>query len=341
MQGPQDYRDNDGSFFKRLMFWEYAGFFHAGMVTRNQRNAIIQHGTMTLVRRSALETAGGWAEWTICEDAELGLRLFRGGWQAVYSSRSFGRGVMPDDFAAFRKQRARWACGAMQIVRGHLGALVSPFRRELTLGQRWHFVTGWMPWVGDALGLMFLLLGLVWSVGLVLAPMRFEFPVVLFMLPTIGLFGFKLAHLAALYRSRVPCGAADRWGAALAGLALSHTIAKAVWKGLLTRNCRFLRTPKMADAPALVQGLAMAMEEGVLLVLTWSALAAVAWAHRFATWEASLWCLVLLVQSLPYLAAVTVPVLAALPAPALARRAIGQGVATPMADAVAVTGAGD
>ena len=52
-QSPQDYRDNDGSFFKRLMFWEYAGFFHAGMVTRNERNAIIQHGTMTLVRRDA------------------------------------------------------------------------------------------------------------------------------------------------------------------------------------------------------------------------------------------------------------------------------------------------
>ena len=53
-QSPQDYRDNDGSLFKRLMFWEYAGFFHAGMVTRNERNAIIQHGTMTLVRKAAL-----------------------------------------------------------------------------------------------------------------------------------------------------------------------------------------------------------------------------------------------------------------------------------------------
>ena len=72
------------AFFKRLMFWEYAGFFRLGMVTRNERNAIIQHGTMTLVRRSALEQAGGWAEWTITEDAELGLRLFRHGWQAVY-----------------------------------------------------------------------------------------------------------------------------------------------------------------------------------------------------------------------------------------------------------------
>jgi cellulose synthase/poly-beta-1,6-N-acetylglucosamine synthase-like glycosyltransferase len=313
VQSPQDYRDLDGSFFKRLMFWEYAGFFQLGMVTRNERNAIIQHGTMTLIRKQALRDAGNWAEWCICEDAELGLKLFRQGWQAVYAARSFGRGVMPDDFAAYRKQRHRWAYGAMQICRGHWRALLSPFNRDLTLGQRWHFAMGWMPWVGDALGLAFLLMGLAWSVGLVVAPMRFEFPIVLFMLPSIGLFGFKLVQIFALYGKRVPCGWADRAGAAIAGLALSHTIAKAVWSGVLTKRAPFLRTPKMANAPALVQGLVMAREELALLALTLGALAAVGIAHRFATWEATLWCAVLLIQSLPYVASVSVSLLAAMP----------------------------
>jgi exo-beta-1,3-glucanase (GH17 family)/cellulose synthase/poly-beta-1,6-N-acetylglucosamine synthase-like glycosyltransferase len=314
VQSPQDYHDNDGSFFKRLMFWEYAGFFHLGMVNRNERNAIIQHGTMTLIRRSALARSGDWAEWTITEDAELGLRLFREGWEAVYSPRSFGKGVMPDDFAAFRKQRFRWAYGAMQIVRGHAGALLNPFNRELSLGQRWHFVTGWLPWVGDALGLAFLLMGLLWSVGLIVAPMRFEFPIVLFMIPSIGLFFFKLAQIFALYGAKVPCGWRDRAGAAIAGLALSHTIGKAVWKGLFIRSAPFLRTPKMEDAPALVQGIVMAREELVLLGLAWTAMVAVGWVHHMATWEAVLWCAVLFTQSLPYLAAVTVSVVAAFPA---------------------------
>ncbi len=313
-QSPQDYRDNDGSLFKRLMFWEYAGFFHLGMVNRNQRNAIIQHGTMTLIRRRAIEEAGGWAEWTITEDAELGLRLFRRGWEAVYSPRSFGRGVMPDDFTAFRKQRHRWAYGAMQICRGHWRALLSPFSRELTPGQRWHFLTGWLPWVGDALGLLFLAMGLVWSAGLALAPKSYEFPIVLFMLPSLGLFAFKIGQILALYRARVPCGAGDRFGAALAGLALSHTIGKAVWKGLLTRRAPFLRTPKMENAPALVQGLVMAREELAILILTWGAALAVGLVHHFATLEARLWVVMLFVQSVPYLAAVTVSVMAALPA---------------------------
>jgi hypothetical protein len=57
----------------------------------------------------------------------------------------------------------------------------------------------------------------------------------------------------------------------------------------------------------------MAREELVLLLLTWTAMVAVGWAHHLATWEATLWCAVLLTQSLPYLAAVTVSVVAAFP----------------------------
>ncbi len=341
VQSPQDYRDNDGSFFKRLMFWEYAGFFHLGMVTRNERDAIIQHGTMTLIRRTALEEAGGWAEWTITEDAELGLRLFRRGWKAIYSERSFGRGVMPDDFAAFRKQRFRWAYGAMQISLRHWRALLSPLNGELTRGQRWHFVTGWLPWVGDALGLVFLVMGLVWSIGLITAPTRFEFPIALFMLPSIGLFAFKLCQILVLYQDRVPCGAWDRLGAAVAGLALSHTIGKAVLKSLVIRTAPFLRTPKMKHAPALVQGLVMGAEELTLLALTWAAMIGVGIAHRFATWEATLWCAVLLTQSLPYLASVTVSVGAALPARADIRLGRRGSIATRPGSLIAPTGAGD
>jgi exo-beta-1,3-glucanase (GH17 family)/cellulose synthase/poly-beta-1,6-N-acetylglucosamine synthase-like glycosyltransferase len=313
VQSPQDYRDNDGSFFKRLMFWEYAGFFHLGMVTRNARNAIIQHGTMTLIRRQALEQAGGWAEWTITEDAELGLSLLQQGWLGLYANYSFGRGVMPDDFAAFRNQRFRWAYGSTQIFRRHWRALLSPLDRQLSAGQRWHFVTGWLPWMGDALGMLFAAVAIAWSFGLTVAPMRFEFPIALFMLPSIGLFVFKLIQLLAMYGKCVPCRLRDRVGAAVAGLALSHTIGRAVWKGMLIRNAPFLRTPKLRHSPALIQGLAMASEELTVLLLNWTAIAGVAWVYRLATTEARLWCLVLLTQSMPYVAAVATSVLACRP----------------------------
>ena len=58
----------------------------------------------------------------------------------------------------------------------------------------------------------------------------------------------------------------------------------------------------------------MAREELILLVASWTAMVAVGLVHHLATAEADLWCAVLLTQSLPYLAAVTVAVVAAFPA---------------------------
>jgi len=92
VQSPQDYRDQHENAFKSMCFSEYRGFFEIGMITRNERNAIIQHGTMTMVRRKVLDEIGGWGEWCITEDAELGLRIFEAGYEAMYLSYSYGRG---------------------------------------------------------------------------------------------------------------------------------------------------------------------------------------------------------------------------------------------------------
>lgn len=100
VQAPQDYLDRRGNSFKDLCFWEYAGFLRIGMVRRNEGNAIIQHGTMTLIRRETLQTAGGWSEWCITEGTELGLRPANSGWNSAYVAESCGRGVTPDSFEA-------------------------------------------------------------------------------------------------------------------------------------------------------------------------------------------------------------------------------------------------
>ena len=63
---------------------EYAGFFDIGMVDRNEENAIVVHGTMVMVRLSAMMEVGGWGTDTIVEDSELGLRLFEAGYIALY-----------------------------------------------------------------------------------------------------------------------------------------------------------------------------------------------------------------------------------------------------------------
>ena len=145
IQAPQDYRDENDNLFKSMCYSEYKGFFYIGMVTRNDRNAIIQHGTMTLVRKKVLEEIGGWSEWCITEDAELGLRIFESGYEGFYIPRSYGKGVMPDTFLDYKKQRLRWAYGAIQIIKRHFKYIAGFTKSALTYGQRYHFIAAGCP----------------------------------------------------------------------------------------------------------------------------------------------------------------------------------------------------
>ncbi|MBV8421327.1 MAG: glycosyltransferase, partial [Hyphomicrobiales bacterium] len=119
IQAPQDHRDGERTVMHYAMNGEYAGFFHIGMVQRNEANAIIVHGTMCLMRRAALISVGGWSSDTIVEDCDFGLLVLERGWQIHYTNRRYGHGLLPDTFEAYKKQRYRWAYGGFQILRKH------------------------------------------------------------------------------------------------------------------------------------------------------------------------------------------------------------------------------
>ena len=119
VQAPQDHRDGERSAMHHAMNGEYAGFFDIGMVQRNEKNAIIAHGTMCLIRRAALVAAGNWSSDTICEDTDLGLTILELGCAAHYTNRRYGYGLLPDSYLAYKRQRDRWAYGGFQIMKKH------------------------------------------------------------------------------------------------------------------------------------------------------------------------------------------------------------------------------
>lgn len=313
VQAPQDYRDGDENLFKAMCLAEYQGFFHIGMVTRNERNAIIQHGTMTMVRRALLDALEGWAEWCITEDAELGLRVFESGYDALYIPRSYGRGLIPDTFVDFKKQRFRWAYGAVMILRHHLRELLGFHKTGLTAGQRYHFVAGWLPWFADGFNLLFNFTALYWSVLMVAWPQHFEPPLIELALLPLTLFVFKVVKMLFLYRLRVAATLRQSIAASVAGIALSHTIARAMLRGLVTRKLGFYRTPKMAKAPALLQALGDAREELWFLIALSLAAGGVLAVQGTEMPDVVVWATVLIVQAIPYLAAVLVSLLSSLP----------------------------
>ncbi|OCT28057.1 glycosyltransferase [Pseudomonas putida] len=314
VQSPQDYRDQHESAFKKLCYSEYKGFFHIGMVTRNDRDAIIQHGTMTMTRRSVLEELG-WAEWCICEDAELGLRVFEKGLSAAYAHNSYGKGLMPDTFIDFKKQRFRWAYGAIQIIKHHAGALLRGRNSELTRGQRYHFLAGWLPWIADGMNIFFTVGALLWSAAMIIVPHRVDPPLMIFAIPPLALFFFKVGKIVFLYRRAVGVNMKDAFAAALAGLALSHTIAKAVLYGFFTSSMPFFRTPKNADSHGVLVAISEAREELFIMLLLWSAAAGIYLVQGLPSSDMRFWVAMLLVQSLPYLAALVMALLSSLPKP--------------------------
>ncbi len=360
VQSPQDYHDWQNETFKAMCHWEYAGFFNIGMVQRNERNAIIQHGTMTMIRKTALEQAGGWAEWCITEDAELGLKLFELGWLATYSPESFGRGLVPDSYSAYKTQRFRWAYGAVQIVKKHWRAML-PGSKLLTRGQRYHFIAGWMPWFADAAHLLFSAASVFWSFLVisnwlaylfnlsmfyvgdwlqtaapltrtwleyhlsipvdpsnnwhveVKSPFKLGFPPTAFMIPTIAAFLLKVLGGFSLYQMKIKCSFWQKIGAALAGMALTYTVGSAVWQGLFTEGRPFVRTPKCENQPAVVQGILMARTELLWLAALWISATLVLLAESPHNMEALLWSVLLIVQSLPFIAAITTSMINAVP----------------------------
>ena len=102
-------------------------------------------------------------------------------------------------------------------------------------------------------------------------PHRIDPPLVMYSVLPLSLFTFKLAKLVHLYRVRVGANFRQTVAAAVAGLALTHTIGRAVVKGLFTRSEPFFRTPKDGESARLLHALAAAREESLMMLGLWLA----------------------------------------------------------------------
>jgi hypothetical protein len=206
---------------------------------------------MGLIRRSALEQAGGWDEWCITEDAELSLRLLRDGWQGLHVDRSFGRGVMPLTFEALKGQRFRWCFGGIQILRRHWRLMVPGPRsraNHMDQGQRWAYLSGAVQWYGDLLAVVFFLFLLVGAGNVAFGGellFRKLSGFLLAAIPMLAVLG--LVRAVALLRRGTGASWRDAFGAFMIWQSTSIVVARASVQGLFAKKAEFLRTPKTAE----------------------------------------------------------------------------------------------
>lgn len=119
VQTPHDYRNWQGNSYLEACYWEYMLYFRLHLSCLNEWMASHIIGTMCITRRQALEAAGGWAEWCLTEDSECAVRIHALGYTSLFINHTFGRGLIPENFRLYKKQRLRWTIGPIQQIQRH------------------------------------------------------------------------------------------------------------------------------------------------------------------------------------------------------------------------------
>lgn len=143
VQSPQDFYNVDS--FTHVVndegrrLWEENRIFYSLIQRgRDNWNASFFCGSCGIIRRSALESIGGFASKTIIEDMETTMELHARGFKTAYHAETLAYGLAPGAADAYHVQRMRWGQGAMQVLR----KLKPLTMRGLTLPQRINYFAG-------------------------------------------------------------------------------------------------------------------------------------------------------------------------------------------------------
>lgn len=119
VQTSHDYRDSEKNLFNKLCYWEYLIANKLDFTGSSELKASFTIGTMCVFRKSAIEKVGRWAEWCLTEDSEIAIRLRAHGYDGIFLRDTFGRGLTPETFIDWKRQRFRWTAGPVQQFLTH------------------------------------------------------------------------------------------------------------------------------------------------------------------------------------------------------------------------------
>lgn len=311
VQCPHAYRDYVNSRFCRMANWEYAVFFAAGMVSLDHHGAGLTVGTMSLIRRAALQDAGGWAEWCLTEDSELSIRIHALGYRSVYLNEPLGRGLIPETFAGYRQQRFRWTYGPVQELRRHL-RLFLPGRlartSRLSWRQRVHHANHGLDVALVGVRTLAVPLGALVGLTMIIRREAVMLPLELWLASTAILVGSLLVRWLT-YRHLLNATLRQALGGAFAYLALTHVITIASLTALVGRDVPWRRTAKAKPRSSGRAALQSVRTELLLGLTSWATGATMVAINRQGG-VATMLAIGLVVQGATYLAAPAITVIA-------------------------------
>ncbi len=177
-------------------------FYHVIQPGNDFWNSAFFCGSCAVLRRSALEEAGGFKMETVTEDAHTSMELHSRGYISVYLPTALAAGLATETYRAHVQQRMRWARGMAQILRTDCPL----FKKGLVIGQRLnylnamlHFFFGVPRLIMILAPLSFLLFGI--------HPIRADVPAVIaYILPHIGLSMIANSTISRSYRHSFSAG---------------------------------------------------------------------------------------------------------------------------------------
>lgn len=158
VQSPQFYHNADVNQVAGGSWEQQALFFGPLLKGKDTVNATFMCGTNMVLRRTALDEAGGMSEKSIAEDFLTSLLIHEKKWKSVYVDKVLAEGLAPEDFLSYYKQQFRWARGSLEILFSY-----NPlFRRGLTIAQKIQYLASSSYYVSGIIVLINALLPLTY-----------------------------------------------------------------------------------------------------------------------------------------------------------------------------------
>jgi len=215
------------------------------------------NGTAGVLKRSALEWAGGWETETLTEDADLSFRLYKKGYKILYLPDVTCKSELPDSSVAFKAQQRRWAKGGAQVFRKYYKEL---FNLNIPFSWKVEFLFQSVGNVGYPLGMILLTL----LPFVLYAKFMGYYPEIFLFMGIIAVFDILIVWLSFAianyyYSRKISEFAFIPLGMAIVGAsAVNNTFA--FLEGLMGDRGTFERTPKAGDRGVIINDVSKKLE---------------------------------------------------------------------------------
>lgn len=198
------------------------------------------NGTAGIWRKTAIESAGGWASDTVTEDLDLSYRAQMAGWRFVYAKNVVVPSELPVTLSDFRRQQERWGKGAIQTAKKLLPKLMAaPLPVKIKIEAAAHLLAN-SCWMFGFLATITLYPVLLNRSGIGVHQ------IIWWDLPLFLLTGMAVILYYMIYGLRA-CQRRPLWLLPIlpaASIGLAPFFSLAVVKGLVQKGGVFQRTPK-------------------------------------------------------------------------------------------------